>query len=328
MMDVCIQGSETRMASREPEGQPEAEPTPLRTRPLPETGSVGLTDARHLPDESFAEAWASIILPEGEKDRIARTAAAGFVLREHVTYEQLPLHGTIMLVGPPGTGKTTLARGLADRVARMLSGLDPFAYLEVNPHALASSSLGRSQQAVEQLFSTTIGETANAGPLVVLLDEVETIATDRGQLSFEANPADVHRAVDAALVGLDQVSRQHRHVLFLVTSNFPEAIDKAFAGRADIIASVGLPDLEARKAILMDAIGAVAGAFPEAGQLLSGDLVTKAAMEAEGLDGRRLRKVIVAAAGRRDESTIDPGRLRAEDVIAAIKEARRGGGEL
>ena len=300
---------------------------PLRTRSLPQVHTVGISDARLLPDETFAEAWSSIILPEGEKDRIAQSAAAGFVLRERVTFERLPLHGVIMLVGPPGTGKTTLAHGLADRVAQMLTSLGTFAFLEINPHALASSSLGRSQQAVEQLFATTIAETAYAGPLVVLIDEVETIATDRRQLSFEANPADVHRAVDAALVGLDQVAREHRHVLFVVTSNFPEAIDDALTSRADLIVPIGLPDLEARKAILSDVIKAVVEAFPEARHLLDGDLLNKAAEASDGLDGRRLRKVIAAAAGRSPESTVNPGRLTAVDVMTAIREAVMGGGE-
>jgi SpoVK/Ycf46/Vps4 family AAA+-type ATPase len=315
------------MATRGHERQQADGAIPLHTRSLPQVHTAGISDARLLPDATFAEAWSSIILPEGEKERIAQSAAAGFVLREHVAFERLPLHGIIMLVGPPGTGKTTLAHGLADRVAQMLSSLGTFAFLEINPHALASSSLGRSQQAVEQLFATTIAETAEGGPLVVLIDEVETIATDRSQLSFEANPADVHRAVDATLVGLDLVARRHRHVMFVVTSNFPQAIDNALTSRADLIVPVGLPDLAARRAILADVIHAVAEAFPGAGHLSEGDLLDRAAQESEGLDGRRLRKVIAAAAGRSPESTVDPGRLTPDDVMAAIREAVRDGGE-
>jgi len=72
-------------------------------------------------------------------------------------------------------------------------------HVEVDPHALTSSALGRSQQAVAKLFEQSIPELAMDGAAIVLLDEVETLAVDRHQLSLEANPIDVHRATAAAL---------------------------------------------------------------------------------------------------------------------------------
>ncbi len=209
-------------------------------------------------------------------------------------------------------------------MAKLICGPSQFAYLEIDAHTLASSSLGRSQQAVQQLFDTTIAEVAAGGPLVVLLDEVETIATDRGQLSFDANPADVHRAVDAALIGLDRVARTRRDVLFVATSNFPAAIDGALMSRADLVISVDLPTLQARKAILADTITALAEAYPGARRLLADDLLDRAAAVSEGLDGRRLRKVIAAAAGRNAVSTVDPGEITFDDLQAAIGDATNG----
>ena len=305
-------------------GSPQlADAVPGRGRRLPTADLPGLSDTRLLPNASFADAWHAIILADGEKERIARTAAAAFVLRRSLPFERLPLHGVVLLVGPPGTGKTTLGRGLADRVARMLPDLGQFAYLEINPHTLASSSLGRSQQAVQQLFDTTIAETAANGPLVVLIDEVETIATDRGQLSFEANPADVHRAVDAALVGLDRIARSHPDVMFVTTSNFPEAIDGALISRADHVVHIGLPPLEARRAILSDTIGALAQVFPNARRLLADDVLDRASAASDGLDGRRLRKTIVTAAGRSSSATVDPGQITTNDLVAAIEAAAK-----
>ena len=94
-----------------------------------------------------------------------------------------------MLVGRPGTGKTSLARGLASKTAGLLPA-KKITYVEVEPHSLSSSAMGKTQKAVTELFGQTIAEYAQAGPTFVLLDEVETIAVDRGKLSLDANPID------------------------------------------------------------------------------------------------------------------------------------------
>jgi AAA+ superfamily predicted ATPase len=284
----------------------------------------GVVDARALPDQDFEGAWQSVIFPSDFKERLVRLAAVGVQLRARVAFEALPLHGVMLFTGQPGVGKTTLARGLADKVARTVSGLGTWSFIEVDPHALASSSLGRSQRSVEQLFGSTLDELAQAGPLVVLLDEVETLATNRAALSLEANPVDVVRAIDAALVGLDRLARRFPHVLVLATSNFPSAIDPALASRADEVIEVPLPDRDSRIAILRDTIEAVAASFPGAKKLSTDHAALEAvAAAADGLDGRKLRKAVAAACALRAENRADPGRVTGEDLLAVVKEWTR-----
>ena len=98
--------------------------------------------------------------------------------------------------------------------------------------------MGRTQRAVSNLFSQSIAEAAAAGPTIVLLDEVETLAADRSKMSLEANPIDIHRATDAVLMQLDALADQHPNLLFLATSNFPEAVDAAFTSRCDLVMPV------------------------------------------------------------------------------------------
>lgn len=284
-------------------------------RPLPDLGVPGVADARPLPDDSFEAAWSSIFLDGELKERLLRTAVAGIRLRAAVPFDALPLHGVLLLTGRPGVGKTTLARGLADRVARVVQGLGPWAFIEIDPHALASSALGRSQRSVEQLFGQLLEEQAQQGPLVVLLDEVETLLTDRASLSMDANPIDVHRAVDAALVGLDRLARRHPGVLVLATSNFADAIDTALSSRADMITRIPTPDCQGRCRILEHTIAAVGAAFPGALRLLEPEVLHRAAEVSDGLDGRRLRKAVAAACANEHG---DPEQVTAADLHTAL----------
>ena len=205
-----------------------------------ERNQKGIIDSRSLPDEGFDAIWDAIIVEPETKDPLLAQAILNFTLRPKLDRAVVPLHGILLLVGPPGTGKTSLARGLASKTARALSG-KPFHFLEVEPHALASAALGRSQQAVKHLLGTIIAEQASYGPLIVLLDEVETLAADRAKMSMEANPVDVHRATDAVLAQLDHLASRFPELLFIATSNLPQAIDAAFLSRADQIVIIDLP---------------------------------------------------------------------------------------
>jgi SpoVK/Ycf46/Vps4 family AAA+-type ATPase len=280
---------------------------------------AGILDSRKLPDDEFLELWDAIILASETKDRLLSQAVLNFTLRPKVNRAELPLHGVILLVGEPGTGKTSLARGLAARTAQAISSEAGFWYIEVDPHSLTSSALGKSQRAVTELLGNKIPEYAAKQPVIVLLDEVEALATDRSKLSLEANPIDVHRATDAVLAQLDQLAANHPNLLFIATSNFPKAIDSAFVSRADLILSVNLPNREACRAILTSTIEAVGKSYPKVKTLLTDPAFDNVVNMCEGLDGRRIRKLVAAACTYRREVAFDPNKLSLEDLSRAVE---------
>lgn len=278
-----------------------------------------IADQTRLPDEQFATAWRAIKVKDEFRQRLVAQALLALTLRQRLPFEIAPIHGLIVLSGPPGTGKTTLARGLANEVARALSPAKA-TFIQVDPHAMASSSLGRSQKETAKLFQQTIPEIAANGPTIVLLDEVETLAADRQKLSLEANPVDVHRATDAVLAGVDLLTRKHRNVLLIATTNFEKALDNALLSRADLIEYMGPPDAEAREAIIREVLEALAGHWPAVAKLA---LDVKAYVAAsDGLDGRRLRKAIVAAAASSIETARDPNKLTAHQILSALRASR------
>ena len=147
--------------------RPQRPTAPTQYHP-PENLPTGIADIRRLPDPEFLAQWDAIIVSDEIRDRLLGQAVLNFTLRQKVSRATVPIHGIILLVGPPGTGKTSLARGLAARTAEAFTGA-AFTYMEVDPHALTSSALGKSQRAVSDLF-VTIGERAHNGPTIVLFE--------------------------------------------------------------------------------------------------------------------------------------------------------------
>jgi AAA+ superfamily predicted ATPase len=278
-------------------------------------GTLGIVSIQELPDAAWESRWTHIFVPAGLKDRILNFTLFSLRHRGRIDDIRLPIHGLVVLAGPPGTGKTTLAGGLADRAARELND-GTVLFVEVDAHAFPSQMLGESQRSVARLFERTLPELAQRGrPTIVLLDEVESLAVSRAGASLETNPVDVHRATDAALAGIDQVARGCPNVTFVATTNHPAGVDRAFLSRADLVEEIGLPGVEAVQLILRDTLA----------QVVPVDRLDEAALAklaaacvAASVDARGVRKLILRALASRRELAVAPERLQVEDLAAAL----------
>lgn len=277
-------------------------------------GIVGLTE---LPDESWVDRWERIVLAEGVKDRLLNYLVFALRNRGRVSAVGLPIHGLLVLAGQPGTGKTTLAGGLADQAARALG--EPLLYAEIDPHAFPSQMLGESQRTVARLFERTLPDLARRGrPMVVLLDEVESLAVSRTGASLETNPVDVHRATDAVLAGVDHVARSSPNLVFVATTNHASGVDSAFLSRADVIEEVGLPGVEAADAILRDTLAELLDSTVLDRDGAGVRSLAASCVERE-MDARQIRKLVLRAVTARRETALDPSRLRLSDVVATLR---------
>lgn len=142
----------------------------------------------------------------------------------------------ILLAGPPGCGKTLLAKAIANE-----SGIN---FISVKGPELMNMYVGESERAVRQCFDRA----RNSAPCVIFFDELDALCPKRNDSSESGSTA---RVVNQLLTEMDGLEAR-KQVFIMGATNRPDIIDPAILrpGRMDKIIYVGIPSREDRIAIL------------------------------------------------------------------------------
>ena len=209
--------------------------------------------------------------------------------------------GGILMYGPPGCGKTLLARATA--------GECEATFYNIAISDVLDMYIGESERKLHELF-----ERARADPPSVLFfDEVEALGGKR-QYTREASSS---KLVSQFLSEMDGFSQENHGVLILAASNVPWSIDPAFRrpGRFDRVLFVPPPDRVARGAILELLL---------ADRPIDGGADTRfLAKHTSGFSGADLRELVESAVDDAIEESLREGEERAirdEHLKAALKE--------
>merc|ERR1712088_548661 len=144
----------------------------------------------------------------------------------------------VLFYGPPGCGKTLLAKAIANECQAN--------FISIKGPELLTMWFGESEANVREVFD----KARSASPCVLFFDELDSIGTARGSSNGDAGGAG-DRVMNQLLTEIDGVGVK-KNVFFIGATNRPELLDEALLrpGRLDQLIYIPLPDLPARQGIL------------------------------------------------------------------------------
>ncbi|KAI0988150.1 hypothetical protein GJ496_000118 [Pomphorhynchus laevis] len=208
----------------------------------------------------------------------------------------------ILLVGPPGCGKTLLGKAVANELS--------VNFLAVNGPELLNMYVGESERSVRRLFQ----EASNFKPCIIFFDEIDALCTRRqdGHGSYDGP-----LVLNQLLVEMDGI-RGRSGVYLMAATNMLEVIDPAITrpGRFGTLVYIGLPDCKGRHDILKKMLR-------KCSQNVSPECLNSVVSETKNYTGADLKNLVSIAARHalisRPEFTDE---LINEDLLYALKQTK------
>jgi len=259
---------------------------PTAKKPVKDSGSgkgkESDSDEENAEDKKFKDQLGGAIVmekPNIKWDDVAGLEAAKEALKEAVilpirfphlfTGKRKPWRG-ILLFGPPGTGKSYLAKAVATEANNST-------FFSVSSSDLVSKWLGESERLVKTLFSMA----RENKPSIIFIDEVDSLAGSRNDNESES----ARRIKTEFLVQMQGVGNDNDGILVLGATNIPWTLDSAIRRRFEKRIYIALPDAPARLAMFKLSLG-------DTPYILNEDDFKKLAKEAEGYSGADISIVV------------------------------------
>ncbi|MDD5091856.1 MAG: ATP-binding protein [Candidatus Wallbacteria bacterium] len=178
---------------------------------------------------------AALIMPGSLQTRIER------IIHEFRQMHKLKSHGLthrrkIMLIGPPGTGKTMTARVLAHELSLSLN--------TVQVDKLVTKFMGETSAKLRQIF-----DLIQLNPGVYLFDEFDAIG---GERSMDNDVGEMRRVLNSFLQFIEQDKSDS---LIVAATNSPKLLDRALYRRFDDVLYYKIPDTDGRKRLIQNVLG-------------------------------------------------------------------------
>ena len=167
---------------------------------------------------------------EGEIEKVVKAIEH----RDYLARIGLREIGKLLFVGPPGTGKTSVARALAHEL--------DLPFVEVKLSMITSQYLGETAKNVDKTFQVA----KRLSPCILFIDEFDFVAKTRASDEHAA----IKRAVNTLLKSIDEISLIRDEVLLIGATNHPDQLDAAAWRRFDEIVNFPKPDEGMRADIL------------------------------------------------------------------------------
>lgn len=268
--------------------------------------AIGITNPSTLR-ESIVEvpsvSWSDVGGLEDVKRELQETVQ--YPLEHADKFEKFGMQASrgVLFYGPPGCGKTLLAKAIANECGAN--------FISIKGPELLTMWFGESEANVRDLFD----KARAASPCVLFFDELDSIAKARGGGGGSGSDAG-DRVINQILTEIDGIGG-NKNVFVIGATNRPDILDNAITrpGRLDQLIYIPLPDLESRLSIFK----ANLRKSPVAHDVN----LTTLAMATEGFSGADITEICQRAARNAIRESVDSGKARARRLATGVSSESR-----